>query len=503
MIPVLSNAQVREVEMRTILKRGITGLDLMEEAGVRCATLIQEMERTGEFGHVDRYTVLAGMGNNGGDGLVVARHLRNGGRPVRVVLVEHRAISSPERTIQLERVERTMGDISVLDRLVGSFGFIENEVVIDALLGAGATRPVTGMLADLVDLVNTSGCRVVAIDLPTGMPETDAPEVIGSLLRADHTLTFEVPRPSFFFPGSGDQLGQWRIVPIGLDQQALHQQDKLGDWVERSDVIGLLKDRPRSGHKGSFGHALVIAGSEGFHGAGVLCAQGCARSGVGLLTVQSAIDTLHALGVVLPDAMTLGSATFPDTLRFSAIGIGPGIGLGDAAFRSLEQVTGLENKALVFDADAITMLASRPDLLDRIPMDSVLTPHPKEMDRLLAAQPTGPYHRLLLTKAFAVEHRCFLILKGACTAICTPHGRIYFNSTGNVGMAKGGSGDVLTGLLTGLLAQGYSPLDACLIGVHLHGLAGDLAANALGIDAMRASDLVQYLPAAWKQLRGR
>ncbi len=505
MKPIISNEDLRRVERITMHTQGIGALELMERAGHGCAERILDLEKDGRLGHEPSYVVLTGMGNNGGDGLVVARHLLQAGKHVRVVLVMHRSTPSPEQEAQLEGLTKMGIDPLVVKDLIGGVEFLENEVVIDAILGSGADRPLEGWLRDLVAKVNASDNRVIAIDLPTGMPDVGALLVEHACIQAQHTLTFELPRLNFLFPEAGECLGAWQLVPIGLDKAALGLVDQVGNWVEAKDVSELLRPRPRFGHKGTFGHGLIVAGWEGFHGAGVLSAQGCARSGVGLFTVHAPLATIQALNTALPDAMTsVASADFsglPDLARFSALGIGPGIGTGHGAVQLVEEVLTHWTGPMVVDADALTILFSRPDLAARIPPKAILTPHPKEMDRLLGQPSPSGYDRLLLTKAFASQHNCHVVLKGAYTAICTPDGRVFFNSTGNVGMAKGGSGDVLTGLLTGLLAQGYGPLEASLIGTHLHGAAGDLAGTSLGMDAMRPSDLVAFLPAAWQMLR--
>jgi NAD(P)H-hydrate epimerase len=283
--------------------------------------------------------------------------------------------------------------------------------------------------------------------------------------------------------------------------------ERFAGWLEVADVRAVLPMRPRFGHKGDFGHALLMAGSTGYQGAAVLAAQGCARSGVGLFTVHGPAETVRLVGTALPDAMASVDPApdhlteLPDVHRASAIGIGPGLGTAERTAAVVEQLLHAGQGRLVLDADALNILASKRELLGHMPPHTILTPHPKEMDRLLGGVSASAFERLLLAKRFAQEHACYIVLKGAYTATCAPHGQVYFNPTGNVGMAKGGSGDVLAGLLTGLLAQGLPPVEACLLGVYLHGLAGDLAAQHLGVDAMRASDLVRQLPAAWKQLR--
>ncbi|MBL7950169.1 MAG: NAD(P)H-hydrate dehydratase [Flavobacteriales bacterium] len=493
---------MRDVESRTMVQQGVSALDLMERAGRACAERILQLEQGGALGTVEGYAVLIGMGNNGGDGAVLARYLLEAGKAVRITIVQHRSLATAEQRSLLERLKGMGAVINVANASIALGDLSEHEVVVDSMLGCGLARPVTGWFANLIDQVNASGCRIIAIDVPTGMTEPGE-QARGSCIQADHTLTFEVPRSAFFFPDPGTCVGSWQALSIGLDPEALLAQERLGEWVQRRDVRRLLKERPRFAHKGTFGHALLVAGSEGFNGAAVLCSRGCAKSGVGLLTVHGPEDTVRALNVVLPDAMTSVSperTAVLDLSRFSSVAIGPGLGLDLEKEGILERIVTSWQGPLVVDADALTMLSKHPQL--HIPQNSILTPHPKEMDRLLGHACSNAQERTMRTQEFAERNECYVVLKGAYTAICTPEGRLFFNSTGNVGMAKGGSGDVLTGSLAGLLAQGYSAFDACLIGVHLHGLAGDLAAADMGADAMRASDLVTYMPAAWQLLRG-
>jgi NAD(P)H-hydrate epimerase len=282
----------------------------------------------------------------------------------------------------------------------------------------------------------------------------------------------------------------------------------MAEWVLATDIQSRLQVRPRFGHKGTFGHACIVAGSKGMPGAAILATRGCLRSGVGLVTSHVPASLSHALAVTVPDAMCSIDAGSDhlvgglDPERFTAIGVGPGLGMSGETLTMLKELLDRAPVPIVLDADALNLMAGHRELLAAGNGRLVLTPHPKEMDRLLGSAPRTSYERLLRARDLAVEHQCTVVLKGAYTATCTRDGRIFMNPTGNVGMAKGGSGDVLTGLLTGLMAQGYEPEDACLIGVFLHGSAGDITAQDLGQDAMRPSDLVGALSTAWKRLRG-
>lgn len=488
----------------------ITALDLMERAGAACVRRIVELHGKGDFGGADRFVVLAGMGNNGGDGFVIARLLHLAGLPVRIVYVLHRNEPSNENALNLQQL-RSMGiEIDAIDHSIIAIHIIQNEIVIDAFIGTGITPPVDSWVGALIASVNASGRTVIAIDLPSGMvaPEDGKDFDPAACIHADLTLTFEGPRLGFLLPETGVCAGRFEILPIGLDAAVKAGADRIGDWVRASDLRGCLHPRPRFGHKGTFGHALVIAGSRGMYGAAVLALKGCLRGGVGLVTGHVPGEAAAGLTSAVPDAMCsidTGSdhlSGVPPLDRFDAVALGPGMGQHAETTAVVEHCLRSVRGAMVLDADALNILATRPDWFHFLGPNTVLTPHPKEMDRLLGSPSKTSYERLRRAQAFAQLHECTVVLKGAYSVTCASDGKLYFNSTGNVGMAKGGSGDVLTGLLAGLLAQGYSALDACLIGVYLHGLAGDLAAEELGMDAMRPSDLVDALPTAWKTLRG-
>ena len=506
MLPVLSNAQVRSAEASLIASGRSNAFALMEEAGTRCADRILAWEASGSFGTNPSYVVFAGMGNNGGDGAVIASHLHRAGRSVRFKLVHFRERTSPELATQLVELSKSGVAVDHIHDIANDIQLTDDQIIIDSILGTGIDRPVSGWLASLFSVLNGLGRPVIAIDLPSGMME--ASDALGPMIKASHTLTFEVARPVLLLPETGAFVGQWELIPIGLGLREDRHSDRLGDLVELLDIRRLLRPRSRFDHKGSNGHAILIAGGPGCHGAALLAAQGCARSGVGLQTVHASNETIEPIRSALPDAMTSLDPgidqviQMPDLQKVSGVGFGPGLGSGVRTVKALKELLARWNGPLVIDADGLNALAVERSLLDSLPPDTVLTPHPKEMDRLLNISPSSSFERLHRTRDFAARYRCIVVLKGAYSAICAPDGGCYFNTTGNAGMAKGGSGDVLTGIIVGLLAQGYKPMEASLISTYLHGSSGDIAARELGLDAMRASDLITYLPQAWKEVRG-
>ena len=503
MIPVLTAEQVRKADAHSIAHEPITSIDLMERAARACAEVLKELHPVKNVG----FLVLAGCGNNGGDGLAIARMCAANGTRVRVLLCHYKPELSADALTNLERLESSAVDVVHLE--VGSVlpPPLDNEVVIDALLGAGLDRPISGWLKEVVQQVNRWPNQVISIDLPSGLfaqdNTTNDPKAI---IQADHVLTLEVPKLALLLPDNGPWVGQWHRIRIGLDRSFIHALGSKELLVEEQDVREFMPERPRTAHKGTFGHALLVAGSEGKAGAAVLAAHACARSGTGLITVQLPLGLQPAMNAALPEAMTLTDAldkrSSPEgTTRFSVVGIGPGIGTGDVAARMLKRMVQDASTPLVLDADALTILRENRTWLAFLPKRTVLTPHPKEFDRLTEPSATG-FERLGKARSFAIRFGIVLVLKGANTAVCSPDGTVYFNPTGNPGMAKGGSGDALTGIITGLLAQGVEPVSAAVLGVYAHGLAGDLAAEELGMDAMLPTDLIDHLPLAWRRIRG-
>lgn len=503
MIPVLSAEQVRKADAHTITHEPIASIDLMERASQRCA---QWLAVRFPLSAQPAFIALCGPGNNGGDGMAIAHALFTAGHTVRVITCLGDRPLSADAAVNRDRLARTA--IEVIELPVGSPlpRIPENEVVLDALFGTGLDRPLAGWYKELVMAVNALPNPIVSIDLPSGLfAEDNSANDHKAIIQAEHVLTFEVPKLALLLPENGPYVGQWHRLPIGLDAAFIRGLGSKDLLVEQPDAHLLMPDRPRTGHKGTFGHALLVAGSEGKVGASILAARACARSGVGLITAQLPLDLQSAMHAALPEAMSLvdvfdkrTSADGP--ARFSAIGIGPGIGTGEETAGLLKRLVQDAAAPLVLDADALNILSENRTWLAFLPKGTLLTPHPKEFDRLTDKSNNG-YERLAKARAFAVRFRCVLVLKGAHTATCSPDGTVYFNPTGNPGLAKGGSGDALTGILTGLLAQGLEPVSAAVLGVYVHGLAGDLAAEELGMDGMTPSDLIGHLPLAWRRIR--
>lgn len=507
MDPILSSEALKAVDQATMIREPISETDLMARAGERCAERIRTGLRNKEWGGATGCVVVVGWGNNGGDGLVIARSLLVSGIAVRVFRSGAEKASSAAFEYHLASALGAGVEVIEVAETNVDEGFAAQVVIVDCLFGRSSRAGVQGECLRMIDAMNRSGRPIVAIDAPSGVgPEREASDNT-DCIHATTTLVLEVPRLEMFLLETGPCFGRWELIPIGLDPQALRSSPQEAEWIGKGDVQDLLRVRPRFGHKGTFGHAGLIVGSSGLFGAAVLATKGALRSGVGLVTTQVPAQVEGMLVATAPDAMTHADpdpcmiTTLMDLERFTTVGIGPGLGRSDRSKSILDQLLSMASVPVVLDADALTMISADTDRLRSVRNSLVLTPHPGEMDRLLGSPSRNGRIRLERTRDFAVEYGCTVVLKGAYTAICGPDGIIRFNSTGNDGLAKGGSGDVLTGLLTGILAQGYTALEACLIAVYLHGSAGDLAAGSLGKDAMRPSDVLEFLPNAWQLLR--
>ena len=502
MLPVLSREQSRAADAYTIAHEPIASIDLMERAARACTERILQLPLT-----IEREVfVVCGPGNNGGDGLAIARMLHQVGQRVSAVLMDPSGRMGIETQTQLERAEAAGVKVERPSSIDQFRSLDPTVLVVDALFGSGLDRPLNGFPTDVVRWINAARAEVVAIDLPSRML---CEGVVGKgegVVRASVTLTLECPKQSFFFGENADYVGHWEVLPIGLDKSFLSTLPADQVMLEAADARAILPPRPRFAHKGIFGHALLLAGSEGMYGAAVLAARACVRSGVGRCTLRGPGSMSTAMIAAVPEAMCSADpdgetlTELPDLSRATAVGIGPGIGQDARTATLLKLLIQEARSPLVLDADALNILSENKTWLGFLPPSTILTPHPKEFDRM--AGPCGDSaERLEKARAFALKYGVVLILKGAFIAVIAPDGKVCFNPTGNAGMAKGGSGDVLTGLLTGLRAQGIPSLPAALLGTYVHGLAGDLAADAIGGDGMTAIDIASYVPAAFKRLR--
>ena len=499
---ILSSNQLKELDKYTMEQEPIASIDLMERAA---QALTEAIIRRWDTSHP--IVVFAGPGNNGGDALAVARMLSQKSYHVEVFLFNTKGRLSEECQTNLHRL-KTCGSIYFTE-ISTQFDppiLTENHVVIDGLFGTGLNKPLNGGFAAVVKYINASKATVVAIDIPSGlMGEDNTYNIRPHIVRADVTLSIQLPKLSFFFPENEEIVGEWELLDIGLKQSYIQAAESPYSILEEEQIRSLIKPRKRFAHKGSFGHGLLIAGSYGMAGASILSAKACLRSGIGLLTVHVPIYNHDLLQTTVPETIVQTDiheryfAEPVDLSKYKALAIGPGLGQEeDTALAMMEQIQA-SNIPVVLDADAINILSSHRNWLSRLPKQSILTPHLGELERL-TGKCMDTYERLTKVKELASYLHSYIIVKGAWTIIVTPDGRCFLNPTGNPGMATAGSGDVLTGILLALLAQGYSQEEACQLGVYVHGLAGDIAAETMSQMGMTSGDIIAALPQAWKKI---
>lgn len=492
--------QIRQIEEATFNHPfyPISYLELMEEAGSAAADAFIE-----NFPSTDKVTIFCGTGNNGGDGLVIARLLSLAEIDVTVVLLEigQPTIGHQQNLKKLpshDKIERfTIQEGDDIDAIFDKiFKNPREQIIIDAILGIGLNRPLIGYWSKIVTKINQLVHFVLAIDIPSGL-FANQPLNDNVAIQANFTFTFKAPKLSFFFPECEPYVGIWLELDIPLDDEAIDELPATHHIISFEN-IPFIPQRPTFSHKGTYGHALIIGGQYGMAGAALLSTKAALRSGCGKVTVLTPSCNQVVLQLGAPEALLLPTTSDRHlaamsifTGIYSAIGIGPGLGKHADTVQFLRKLF-LANATFVVDADAINILAENHDILESLPKGSILTPHPKEFERIAGAW-ANSFERLDKQIAFSQKHGVYVIFKQANTCITTPEGQVYFNDTGNPGMAKGGTGDVLTGFLTGLLARGLSALDACIAAVFEHGLAGDFAAEAKSMESIKAGDLLDFL----------
>lgn len=498
MLKILSSKEIHELDRQTINEEGIESIDLMERA---CHTYVEWF--THRYRPGKKVLVVCGVGNNGGDGLGIARILSTEGYLVRVLIVSQ--TGKPTHDFEINR-SRLPAQVPCFEwsESSGNSLFSGIDILIDALFGSGLSRPLGGMPAEVVNAMNAAHAIKIAVDVPSGLL-MDRPSE-GVIFKAHRTVSFQLPKLAFVMPSNAEYVGDWCLVDIGLSTSSINEIQCNHFFATESDVAKLLIPRKRFSHKGTYGHALLIEGSTGMMGACVLSARAALRAGVGLLTVHIPQSEKTIIPTSVPEALCdfdenetcFSSISLFD--KYNAIGVGPGIGRKKETVVGLAQLLENYRKPMVLDADALNILAENTHLWHLVPAGSILTPHPKEFERLVGPW-QNDFERLEKLKKLSAQLQSVIILKGAFSSIACPDGKVYFNPTGNPGMATGGSGDVLTGILTATLAQSYSSADAALLSVYIHGLAGDLAAREFGMTSLIASDLVNFVPKAFQQLK--
>lgn len=499
---LFTTKQIAEIDKFTIENEPISDIDLMERASMQITHWLVQ-----HFSTENRMLFFVGPGNNGGDALAIARQMADLDFQCEVYLMDlgKELKGSPKTNWQrLEEQEKVR--LSKISQISDFPQTVSSDVLLDGLFGSGLTRPLEKLPAEIVQKINELPNTVVAIDIPSGlMGEDNSENNFETILKADFTLTFQFPKISFLFAEHEQFTGKWEVLPIGLHPEGIEKTPSDILFVEKNDVEKLLAPRSKFSHKGTFGHALLIAGSYGKMGATVLASKGCLRAGTGLLTAHvprlgySIIQTAVPEAMVSIDPHDSMFTEFPDLSQFSAIGIGPGIGLKHNSKRALHELIEKAEVPMVLDADALNILSEDKQWLKKLPANSILTPHPGEFRRL-AGGSQNSWEQLDKQKKLASENNIIVLLKGAFSTIATPDGKLYFNSTGNPGMATAGSGDTLTGIILGLLAQKIAPANAVILAVYLHGRAGDLAAEKISEPALVAGDISDFLGKAFLEI---
>jgi NAD(P)H-hydrate epimerase len=497
---ILTSSQVRETDKFTIENEPIASIDLMERASkVFFDAIKQKLKKQNNI------KVFCGIGNNGGDGLAVSRMLALSGFKVQVYKVAFSEKASPDfltnekRLGKIKRIEYiTIFPEDALPQISS------NDIVIDAIFGSGLSRPLEGFPAKMVNHINASGARVIALDMPSGLFCEDNSNNNDNIIKADYTFTFQLPKLAFLIPENDSYVGQWQVLNIGLNQKFIEAQDSPWHFLLPEDLKSGYKFRKKFDHKGTFGHGLLIAGSYGKSGAAVLASKAALATGSGLITshVPSLNYTIQQSsfpeGMVSIDENEKFFTGIKDILPYSAIAIGPGLGKEKQTQNALKLIIQNSKVPLILDADALNILAENPTWMSFLPTGSILTPHVGEFERI-AGKCNNGWERIDKARDLAFKHRIYIILKGAHTAIVCPDKQVIFNSSGNPGMATGGSGDVLSGILLGIQAQGYSSLYSSMAAVYLHGLAADLAINKKPMESLLAGNIIDFLPRAIKK----
>ncbi len=501
MIKILDVAHIREADQYTIKNEPVKSIDLMERAASNCYNWIKK-----RIHKEQRILIFAGPGNNGGDGLVIARLLHKQNFLVEVYCIGGSGHKSDEYQINEKRyIDLKENKLCVLDENDDLPFINKSDVVIDAIFGSGIKRPITGYIKGIVKHINQSGASVIAIDMPSGLfAEDNSQNNEDGIIRANITLTFEIPKLAFMFADNEIYTGDWYVIPIGLHPDFIERVDSEYIILEKEDIKRIIKKRNRFAHKGSFGHGLLIAGSKGKAGAAMLAAKSAVHSGIGLLTTHVPASVNPILQGYLPSSMTSIDTDdsivteIPEIRKYDALAIGPGIGMDEKTISVLKKIIQTYDGPIILDADAINILAENKTWLPFLPAGSIITPHPKEFERI-TEKVSDDFQRHQLQKDLSAKFNIYIILKGGITSITTPGGKSFFNITGNPGMATGGMGDSLTGILLALMAQGYSSMEACLLGVYIHGLAGDIAASRFGQEYISPEELILHLGKAFKK----
>ena len=499
---VFSASQIREWDNYTIQNEPISSLDLMERASQTFVKWFVEKFPNNS----KRISIFCGQGNNGGDGLAIGRILQEHFYEVEIFICKIGKSPSSDFSKNLKRLPKFQ-NIKIHEiKKNDDFPKVENhEILIDAIFGSGLNRPVEGYWGKLLEHLNQQNQTIISVDIPSGVFADQPTE--GVSIQADYTFSFQAPKLAFLFPENENRVGEWSFDSIVLHPNFLEKTETDFFYLEKKYAEGLLKGRKKYAHKGTFGHTLIIAGSYGKVGAAILATKAALRTGAGLVSIHAPKCAYEILQISAPEAMVsidehdLFFSRINDLDKYKSVGIGPGLGTDSITAEALNIFLEKINMPIVIDADALNLIAENKKWFELISPNSILTPHPKEFERLFGKTKNN-FERNDLQRNFSKKYNIYIVLKGAHTCISTPEGKCYFNSTGNPGMATGGSGDVLTGILTSLLSQGYNSLETSILGVYLHGLTGDIAlSDTVSQESLIASDLIENIGKAFNEMR--
>lgn len=501
---ILNSNQLSEVDQSTIKNKGISSWQLMETAALQAEKeILNYLTKSTSTIHV-----FCGVGNNGGDGLAIAYHLHQKGYNLNVYKVAYAENSSKDFIINQNRLhDETSIQLQIIDEhCLNSFVFSENEIVIDAIFGVGLNRKMPNFVTHLIQQLNEAKALRIAIDVPSGMFIHQATPKDSSIFKADVCLTFELPKLAFLLPETGKFIKEWKLIPIGLNREAILQQTTKYIYIDAALAMQIHQPRQRFSHKGTYGNALLVGGKAGMIGSILLSSKAALRSGVGKLMVMLPTSGHVNLHHFIPEAMALphqedGQITYVEAQGYQSIGIGMGMGTDHQATEAFKHFLTHADSPILVDADGINLLSLHKEYIQLLPPQSILTPHPGELKRLIGNWNTD-FEKLEKTQQFAKKHQLIIVAKDAVTCICDGK-QFYFNSTGNAGMATAGSGDVLSGMITALMSQAYTPLEAAQLGVFVHGLAGDIALQTESMESLLASDLIANIGKAFQKIASK
>ena len=504
MVKIFTVEQIRAADQYTIKHEPIDSIDLMKRAANKAFEFLYNQLLKEE--QKEHFTFFCGTGNNGGDGLVMAQRCLDAGIPHQLFVVELSKNYSNDFNENLEIYKSIGGEFIVLNESNCDFEIDSKSTIIDCIFGTGLNRKVEGFSSEIIRQINQKSNFTVSIDIPSGLfAEDNSGNDAACIVQAQHTVSFQFPKLAFLFPQNEVFVGNWHLVNIGLHPEYVKETKTPFHLIQKSDLATLLPQRGKFAHKGNFGHALIIGGCKGKFGAIILAAKSALRSGLGLLTLHIPKMANTILQTSVPEAMVLLDENEEELSKvnfkqnYTAIGIGPGMGTNHSAANALKLLIQESAIPMVIDADALNILAENKTWLSFLAKGTILTPHPGEFKRLVGSW-SDDYERLQLQIELAKCYEIYVVLKGHYTSIATPAGEVFFNSSGNSGMAKGGSGDALTGIITSLLAQRIPSKEACILGVYIHGLAGDIASKKMGLISMLPSDLIDCLAEAFEEL---